>query len=101
MKLCQSLDDASKDGRDNEEFEAQRRDAIAEAGRAAGCTKKIFGGGTKPLLDRNIQAIMSKGFTIQEAEASLKQSKNNVDRALKNLQVRFFFLSFSYLFTQR
>ncbi|CAH1391535.1 unnamed protein product [Nezara viridula] len=85
-KNFKSLDDGSKDGRDNEEFEAQRRDAIAEAGKAAGCTKKVFGGGTKPLLDRNIQAIMSQGFTIQEAEAALKQSKNNIDRALRNLQ---------------
>lgn len=90
--IFQSLDDGSKDGRDNEEFEAQRRDAIAEAGKAAGCTKKVFGGGTKPLLDRNIQAIMSQGFTIQEAEAALKQSKNNIDRALRNLQVNLIFI---------
>lgn len=72
--------------KDNEEFEAQRSNAIAEARAAAGA-KKVFGGGTKPLLDKNIQAIMSKGFTIQEAEVALKQNRNNVDRALKNLQV--------------
>uniref|UniRef100_A0A0A9W9G3 Tudor domain-containing protein 3 n=1 Tax=Lygus hesperus TaxID=30085 RepID=A0A0A9W9G3_LYGHE len=85
-KNFKSLDDGSKENKDNDEFEAQRRDAIAEAGK--GCTKKVFGGGTKPLMDKNVQAIMEKGFSIQQAEAALRLNRNNVDRALKSLTKR-------------
>jgi tudor domain-containing protein 3 len=36
-----------KENKENAEFEAQRKDAIAEAAR--GGSKKIFGGGNKPV----------------------------------------------------
>ncbi|BES98955.1 DUF1767 [Nesidiocoris tenuis] len=85
-KNFKSLDDGSKENKDNDEFEAQRRDAIAEAGKTV--VKKVFGGGTKPLMDKNVQAIMEKGFTLQEAEGALRQNRNNVDRALKSLTKR-------------
>ena len=83
--IFQSLGNDNKENKDDE-FEAQRRDAIAEAG--MGMIKKVFGGGTKLLLDKNVQGIMEEGFTQQQAEAALKQSKNNFKKALKNLQVR-------------
>ncbi|KAL1115973.1 hypothetical protein AAG570_005468 [Ranatra chinensis] len=73
----------------DDEFEAQRRDAIAEAGRA-GTAKKVFGGGgagSRQLVDRNVQSVMEHGFTQQQAEAALKQAKNNVKKAIKNLKV--------------
>ena len=46
--LLQSLDNSKdKENKENAEFEAQRKDAIAEAAR--GGAKKIFGGGNKPV----------------------------------------------------
>ncbi|XP_046995133.1 tudor domain-containing protein 3 [Schistocerca americana] len=75
-----------KENRENAEFEAQRKDAIAEAAR--GGAKKIFGGGNKPLLDHNVQQIVDYGFTVEQAEYALRQNRNNVQRALKVLQRR-------------
>lgn len=48
----------------------------------------MFGGGTKPLLDANVQKIVDAGFSEEQAENALKYTKNNVDRALKILQKR-------------
>ncbi|XP_041972981.1 tudor domain-containing protein 3 isoform X1 [Aricia agestis] len=84
-KQFKSLQEASK--QDNAEFEAQRKGAIAEAQRLSG-VKKVFGGGTKPLLDANVQKIVDAGFTEEQAENALKYTKNNVDRALRILQKR-------------
>ncbi|KAI5636623.1 recQ mediated genome instability protein domain-containing protein [Phthorimaea operculella] len=82
-KQFKSLQDQAK--QDNAEFEAQRKGAIAEAQRLSG-VKKVFGGGTKPLLDANVQKIVDAGFTEEQAENALKYTKNNVERALKILQ---------------
>lgn len=49
---------------------------------------QVFGGGTKPLLDANVQKIVDAGFTEEQAENTLKYTKNNVDRALRILQKR-------------
>lgn len=84
-KQFKSLQEASN--KDNAEFEAQRKGAIAEAQRLSG-VKKVFGGGTKPLLDANVQKIVDAGFSEEQAENALKYTKNNVDRALKILQKR-------------
>ncbi|XP_061706327.1 tudor domain-containing protein 3 [Cydia pomonella] len=84
-KQFKSIQEASK--QDNAEFEAQRKGAIAEAQRMSG-VKKIFGGGTKPLLDANVQKIIDAGFTEEQAENALRYTKNNVDRALRMLQKR-------------
>ncbi|GBP07037.1 Tudor domain-containing protein 3 [Eumeta japonica] len=84
-KQFKSLQEASK--QDNAEFEAQRKGAIAEAKRLSG-VKKIFEGGTKPLLDANVQKIVDSGFTEEQAENALKYTKNNVERALRMLQKR-------------
>ena len=44
----QSLDSGKeKENKENAEFEAQRKDAIAEAAR--GGARKVFGGGNKPV----------------------------------------------------
>jgi hypothetical protein len=46
--MLQSLDsNRDKENKENAEFEAQRKDAIAEAAR--GGAKKVFGGGNKPV----------------------------------------------------
>lgn len=71
--------------KENAEFEAQRQGAIAEAAR--GGARKVFGGGNKPIVDRNVRTIMDMGFTQEQAEQSLRQTRNNVDKALQNLQV--------------
>lgn len=49
---------------------------------------QVFGGGTKPLLDANVQKIVDAGFSEEQAESTLKYTKNNVDRALRILQKR-------------
>ncbi|KAF4520723.1 hypothetical protein B566_EDAN004843 [Ephemera danica] len=79
-----SLDPLGKENKENPEFEAQRKDAIAEAARAG--NKKVFGGGTKQMLDHNVQQIVDMGFSVSQAEYALKQNRNNVDRALRSLQ---------------
>ncbi|XP_045764107.1 tudor domain-containing protein 3 [Maniola jurtina] len=84
-KQFKSLQEQAK--QDNAEFEAQRKGAIAEAQRMSG-VKKVFGGGTKPLLDANVQKIVDAGFSEEQAENTLKYTKNNVDRALRILQKR-------------
>ncbi|CAG9563340.1 unnamed protein product [Danaus chrysippus] len=84
-KQFKSIQDSSK--QDNAEFEAQRKGAIAEAQRMSG-VKKVFGGGTKPLLDANVQKIVDAGFSEEQAENALKYTKNNLDKALRILQKR-------------
>lgn len=38
------------------------------------------------LLDHSVQKIVDRGFTIEQAEYALRLNRNNVDKALKNLQ---------------
>jgi hypothetical protein len=42
------------------------------------------------LLDHNVQQIVDYGFTVEQAEHSLRQNRNNVERALRALQVMIF-----------
>ncbi|XP_053669701.1 uncharacterized protein LOC128720079 [Anopheles nili] len=69
---------------ENSAFTALRNDAIAEATKSG--TKKTFGGGAKQMVDANVQKIMDKGFTEEQANHALKLTRNNVHRALSNLQ---------------
>lgn len=69
---------------DDSEFKAQRKDAIAEATKAG--TKKTFGGGSKTLVDSNVQKIMDKGYTEEQATTALRYSKNNVEKALSSIK---------------
>uniref|UniRef100_A0A182SML7 UBA domain-containing protein n=1 Tax=Anopheles maculatus TaxID=74869 RepID=A0A182SML7_9DIPT len=69
---------------ENTAFNALRNDAIAEATKLG--TKKTFGGGAKQMVDANVQKIMDKGFTEEQANHALKLTRNNVHRALSNLQ---------------
>ncbi|XP_055534260.1 tudor domain-containing protein 3 [Wyeomyia smithii] len=80
-----SLKAKEKDeSKENAEFNALRKDAIAEATKLA--TRKTFGGGAKQMVDANVQKIMDKGFTEDQATHALKLTRNNVNRALGNLQ---------------
>ncbi|XP_063710047.1 tudor domain-containing protein 3 [Culicoides brevitarsis] len=68
------------------EFDSQRNDAISEAIKTE--NKKVFGGGTKQLQDANVQKIMDKGYTEEQAKTALRYNKNNVELALNNLRKR-------------
>lgn len=84
-KNFKSLQTKEKDeSKENAEFNALRNDAIAEATKLG--TKKTFGGGAKQMVDANVQKIMDKGFTEDQAVHALKLTRNNVHRALSNLQ---------------
>ncbi|XP_076237130.1 tudor domain containing 3 isoform X2 [Calliopsis andreniformis] len=83
-KNFKALAEREKSSKENAEFEAQRKDAIAEAAKQG--SKKIFGGGNKQLLDHSVQKIVDQGFSIEQAEYALKINRNNVDKALKSLQ---------------
>ncbi|XP_070159566.1 tudor domain-containing protein 3 isoform X5 [Polyergus mexicanus] len=83
-KNFKALVEKEKINKENTEFEAQRKDAIAEAAKQG--SKKIFGGGNKQLLDHSVQKIIDRGFTIEQAEYALRINRNNVDRALRSLQ---------------
>ncbi|KAL6426423.1 hypothetical protein ACFW04_009123 [Cataglyphis niger] len=83
-KNFKALTEKEKASKENTEFEAQRKDAIAEAAKQG--SKKVFGGGNKQLLDHSVQKIIDRGFTIEQAEYALRINRNNVDRALRSLQ---------------
>lgn len=84
-KNFKSLQTKEKDeSKENAEFTALRNDAIAEANKLG--TKKTFGGGAKQMVDANVQKIMDKGFSEEQANYALKITRNNVQRALSNLQ---------------
>lgn len=83
-KNFKALADKEKSTKENSEFEAQRKDAIAEAAKQG--NKKIFGGGNQQLLDHGVQKIVDQGFSIEQAEFALRVNRNNLDRALKSLQ---------------
>lgn len=83
-KNFKALADKEKSTKENTEFEAQRKDAIAEAAKQG--NKKIFGGGNQQLLDHGVQKIVDQGFSIEQAEFALRVNRNNLDRALKSLQ---------------
>ncbi|XP_025158428.1 tudor domain-containing protein 3 isoform X2 [Harpegnathos saltator] len=83
-KNFKALAEKEKPSKENSEFEAQRKDAIAEAAKQG--SKKVFGGGNKQLLDHSVQKIVDRGFTIEQAEYALRVNRNNVDKALKSLQ---------------
>lgn len=83
-KNFKALAEKEKTSKENAEFEAQRKDAIAEAAKQG--SKKVFGGGNKQLLDHSVQKIVEQGFTIEQAECALRVNKNNVDKAIKRLQ---------------
>lgn len=83
-KNFKALAEKEKSTEENAEFEAQRKNAIAEAAKQG--SRKIFGGGNKQLLDHSVQRIVDQGFSIEQAEYVLKVNRNNVDRALKSLQ---------------
>ncbi|XP_014214829.1 tudor domain-containing protein 3 [Copidosoma floridanum] len=82
-KNLKTLSEKEKPSEENAEFEAQRKNAIAEAAKQG--SRKVFGGGNKQLLDHSVQKIVDQGFTIEQAEYALKVNRNNVDRALKSL----------------
>jgi tudor domain-containing protein 3 len=85
-KGFKSLQSKQKEQEDNSEFIAQRQDAIAEATKVG--TRKTFGGGTKTLVDANVQKIIDKGYTEEQATTALKFARNNVEKALSNLKRR-------------
>ncbi|XP_055703721.1 tudor domain-containing protein 3 [Phlebotomus papatasi] len=75
--------DVEKDtAKENVEFNAQRSEAIAEASKAA---KKVFGGGQK-MMDHNVQKIVDKGYSEEEAHYALKMTRNDLGRAMRQLK---------------
>ncbi|XP_035722921.1 tudor domain-containing protein 3-like [Vespa mandarinia] len=83
-KNFKAIAEKDKSSKENAEFEAQRKDAIAEAAKQG--SKKVFGGGNKQLLDHSVQRIVEQGFSIEQAEYALRVNRNNVDKAIKSLQ---------------
>ncbi|XP_053954532.1 tudor domain-containing protein 3 [Anastrepha ludens] len=75
-----------KESKENEEFNAMRSEAIAEASKAG--AKKVFGGGGQQMLDHNVKKILEKGFSEEEAKQALRATNNNLERALFNLKRR-------------
>ncbi|XP_055384233.1 tudor domain-containing protein 3 [Condylostylus longicornis] len=75
-----------KEGKENNEFVAMRKEAIAEAAKAG--SKKVFGGGNQPIVDHNVKKILEKGYSEEEAKNALRATRNNLERALFNLKRR-------------
>lgn len=76
-----------KDGEESKEddaFENQRKEAIAEA--SAEAQKRVFLDGGKKIVHHNVQKIVDKGFTEDQAKEALKYSRNDLGRALASLK---------------
>ncbi|XP_059622315.1 tudor domain-containing protein 3 [Phlebotomus argentipes] len=77
-------DPEKETAKENVEFNAQRSEAIAEASKAA-AGKKVFGGGQK-MMDHNVQKIVDKGFSEEDAHYALKINRNDLGRAIRHLK---------------
>ncbi|XP_055855536.1 tudor domain-containing protein 3 [Episyrphus balteatus] len=86
FKSLAQVEKEKESGKENDEFNAMRSEAIAEAAKVGG--KKIFGGGNHQILDHNVKKILEKGFTEEEAKNALRQTGNSLERALYNLKRR-------------
>lgn len=86
FKSLQAANEKDKNPKENDEFNASRTQAIAEAARAG--QKKVFGGGQQNILDHNVKKILEKGYSEEDAKYALKTTNNNLERALYNLKRR-------------
>ncbi|XP_039964625.1 tudor domain-containing protein 3 [Bactrocera tryoni] len=86
FKSLQAAGSDGKETKENEEFNAMRNEAIAEASKTG--SKKIFGGGGQQMLDHNVKKILEKGFSEEDAKQVLRTTNNNLERALYNLKRR-------------
>lgn len=86
FKSLQAATDKDKNSKENEEFNASRSQAIAEAAKAG--QRKVFGGGQQNILDHNVKKILEKGFSEEDANQALRTTNNNLERALYNLKRR-------------
>lgn len=86
FKSLQAATDKDKNSKENEEFNASRSQAIAEAAKAG--QKKVFGGGQQNILDHNVKKILEKGYSEEDAKQALRTTNNNLERALYNLKRR-------------
>ncbi|XP_065359540.1 tudor domain-containing protein 3 [Calliphora vicina] len=86
FKSLQAASDKDKNSKENDEFNATRSQAIAEAAKAG--QKKVFGGGQQNILDHNVKKILEKGYSEDDAKNALKTTNNNLERALYNLKRR-------------
>lgn len=86
FKSLQVANEKDKNSKENDEFNASRSQAIAEAAKAG--QKKVFGGGQQNILDHNVKKILEKGYSEEEAKQALKATNNNLERALYNLKRR-------------
>ncbi|XP_004519102.1 tudor domain-containing protein 3 [Ceratitis capitata] len=86
FKSLQAAGADGKETKENEEFNAMRSEAIAEASKAG--AKKVFGGGGQQMLDHNVKKILEKGFSEEDAKQALRTTNNNLERALYNLKRR-------------
>lgn len=86
FKSLQAASDKDKNSKENDEFNASRSQAIAEATKCG--KKKVFGGGQQNMLDHNVKKILEKGFSEEDATYALKATHNNLERALFSLKKR-------------
>ncbi|KAL9906383.1 tudor domain containing 3 [Glossina fuscipes fuscipes] len=84
FKSLQAANEKDKESKENDEFQAMRSEAIAEAAKAG--VKKVFGGGQQNILDHNVKKILDKGYSEEEAKQALKGTHNNLERALFTLK---------------
>lgn len=63
-----------------------RKNAINEAINLQKQNRKVFGGGKIRIIDHNVQKIVDKGYTIDQAKYALKLSRNNLERAFASLK---------------
>ncbi|KAM7354794.1 tudor domain containing 3 isoform 2-T2 [Cochliomyia hominivorax] len=86
FKSLQAANEKDKNSKENDEFNASRSQAIAEAAKAG--QKKVFGGGQQNILDHNVKKILEKGYSEEDAKQALKITNNNLEKALYNLKRR-------------
>lgn len=72
------------DAKEDNPFDSQRKEAIAEVAKMA--EKRVFSEGARKLENHNLRRLMEKGFDEESAKNSLRTTKNDFGKALSMLK---------------
>lgn len=78
---------SSEKEQENAEFNLLRSQAIADVKKLM-IKEKVFGGGGKRIIDFNVQKMVDKGYTHEQANYALKTTRNNLQKAFGKLKMQ-------------
>lgn len=78
---------SSEKEQENAEFNLLRSKAIDDVKKLM-IKEKVFGGGGKRIIDFNVQKMVDKGYTHEQANYALKTTRNNLQKAFGKLKMQ-------------